>query len=222
MDTGGISGNDSLTKVYGREKFFEKARKMIDEKDNGYYILSCINIDNFKVINDRYGMDAGDMVLQHVAGCICSCLIDIGGICGLISGDDFAALYPVSYANSERVLNSHNKTASPDCMVQKIKLRMGRFVVDASSSSVETMYDYAKIAANAIRNNYEKDVEYYNNFMKEEPIRKQKIVYEMNDALKNGQFEPWFQPQYNHAAGAMIGGGGFGALEQGRHMCFAG
>ena len=67
------------------------------------------------------------------------------------------------------------------------------------------MYDYAKIAGDSVRGNYEKHIEYYNDFMKDELLRKHQIIYEMDSALAEGQFEPWLQPQYNHATGAMIG-----------------
>lgn len=72
-------------------------------------------------------------------------------------------------------------------------------------ASIESMYDYAKIAGDSVRGNYEKHIEYYNDFMKDELLRKHQIIYEMDSALAEGQFEPWLQPQYNHATGAMIG-----------------
>ena len=66
--------------IYGRDSFFETAAAMISEKKPGYYIFSCINIDNFKVINDRYGTDIGDKVLKYVAESISDDMKDMGGI----------------------------------------------------------------------------------------------------------------------------------------------
>lgn len=37
-------------------------------------------------------------------------------------------------------------------------------------------------------------------------LRRQQIVFDMDDALEKEQFELWIQPQYNHATGALIGG----------------
>lgn len=48
-------------KVYNRNQFFEKARQMISECEAGFYVLSCVNIDNFKVINAQYGTQRATM-----------------------------------------------------------------------------------------------------------------------------------------------------------------
>ena len=45
----------------------------------------------------------------------------------------------------------------------------------------------------------------YNDSMRVDLVHKQKIVDDMRESLANGEFEAWFQPQYNHATGAVIG-----------------
>ena len=40
---------------------------MISECEAGFYVLSCVNIDNFKVINAQYGTQTGDNVICHVS-----------------------------------------------------------------------------------------------------------------------------------------------------------
>lgn len=205
--TNDIANSESVeTKIYGRKSFFEKARKMIASHEMGYYIISCINIDNFKVINAQYGAFTGDCVLRHVAQCICECMESIGGICGHIAGDDFAALYPAENVNFQTLKNSYMRASAPEDILQKIRLRVGRYLIDNGYETVDSMYDNAKIAANSIRENYEKDIEYYRDYMRAEIVKKQQIIYEMNDALSKSQFEIWIQPQYNHATGAIIGG----------------
>ena len=201
-----FSGADSnFAGIYGRDTFFEKAASMISGKAPGYYIMSCINIDNFKVINDRYGIETGDRVLKYVADSISDDMKDIGGISGRIAGDDFALLFPAEYANSGRLALGYKKATSPDCIPQKIRIRAGRYAVTNLSEPVTSMYDRAKIAANSIRSNYEKNIELYNDSMRTDLVKRQKIVDSMREALANGEFEAWFQPQYNHATGALIG-----------------
>lgn len=205
MKIDGKTGRDILTNMYGRRVFFERAKAMIEEKAAGYYILSSINVENLKFINSAYGLDSGDAVLRHIADCTVRCMAAIGGIAGRINGDAFAALFPASYADSKLLAELYLESAAPACIDEKIRLRVGRFVVNVPGASIESMYDYAKIAGDSVRGNYEKHIEYYNDFMKDELLRKHQIIYEMDSALAEGQFEPWLQPQYNHATGAMIG-----------------
>lgn len=70
---------------------------------------------------------------------------------------------------------------------------------------VDVMYDRALVAADAIRDSYGKDIEFYNEDMRNLILRRQRIVNAMEGALRAREFEVWFQPQYNHATGALIG-----------------
>lgn len=67
------------------------------------------------------------------------------------------------------------------------------------------MYDNAKLASNAIRENYDKNVEYYSDYMRSDLMERQQIINDMKKALKSDQFEVWLQPLYNHATGSVIG-----------------
>ena len=191
--------------VYDKEAFSEKARQMIDSHDAGYYILSSPNIDNFKYINGQYGMEIGDQVLYHIAQTFRRRMDEVGGICGHIAADDFVLLYPLSVINSATAGRTYETAVAPPCIPQRLHIRAGRYVVASSAMTIEEMYSYAKIAGDAIRGIYDKPFEYYDDTQKAKLVHRQRIEAEMEKALTLGQFEPWLQPQYNHATGAMIG-----------------
>lgn len=191
--------------VYDKEAFSEKARQMIDSHDAGYYILSSPNIDNFKYINGQYGVEIGDQVLYHIAQTFRRRMDEVGGICGHIAADDFVLLYPLSVINSATAGRTYETAVAPPCIPQRLHIRAGRYVVASSAMTIEEMYSYAKIAGDAIRGIYDKPFEYYDDTLKAKLVHRQHIEAEMEKALTLGQFEPWLQPQYNHATGAMIG-----------------
>ena len=202
----GSDNNDrGFAGVYDKGAFFEKARQMIDSHDAGYYILSSPNIDNFKYINGQYGVAVGDQVLAHVAETFRRRMEEIGGICGHVAADYFMLLYPLAIVNSGTAGKTYEAAVMPPCIPQRLHIRAGRYVVASHNKTLEEMYSYAKIAGDNIRGIYDKAFEYYDDTLREKLVQRQRIEAEMEKALRLGQFEPWLQPQYNHATGAMIG-----------------
>lgn len=56
---------DALTGLANRRAFED--RRQQEQKENGEFSLIMIDIDKFKNVNDRYGHDGGDYVLQKVS-----------------------------------------------------------------------------------------------------------------------------------------------------------
>lgn len=60
-----LAQKDPLTQLFNRNGFDEALQKRLQEGKNGCIIFA--DIDNFKTINDTYGHDKGDKVLQAVS-----------------------------------------------------------------------------------------------------------------------------------------------------------
>lgn len=193
--------------IYGDEssKFIQAAEKKIRSKESGYYTLSCVNIDGFKLLNDQYGIRAGKEILEHVEGCISNCMAEIGGLCVHTSLDEFTLLYPHEYEGRDVLAQNYNDAVTPECIPRRLSMRIGRYHVIDRNEDVMLMIYRAKIAADSIRGNYENNVGTYNESMRNELIHKQQITFDMEEALRHKQFEIWLQPQHNHATGAIVG-----------------
>lgn len=130
---------DRLTGLYTRDAFFIEAEKLIQQQNPGYYMLSCFDIDNFKVINDQHGTETGDEVLCHVADCLAECAQSMSGIVCRLMADRFAALYPAADAGSDTVKKLHKNMVAPKCIDREITIRIGRYLVDNPALSVSSM-----------------------------------------------------------------------------------
>lgn len=82
-----IADLDQMTGLINRATFFQQARAAFAESGGGTFLL--IDIDRFKQINDNFGHDTGDRVLQLVAATLVAGLgsADMGG---RIGGEEFA------------------------------------------------------------------------------------------------------------------------------------
>lgn len=90
---------DGLTKIFNRRKFEDDIHHLIKSEET--FWLAIIDIDNFKVINDTYGHDTGDIVLQTVSKTGCQVvgnehnLYRFGGeeLCVIYAGEDYDYFY---------------------------------------------------------------------------------------------------------------------------------
>lgn len=88
---------DGLTRLYNRSTLFERASdaaRRCEQKQQPFAVIQ-MDLDHFKSINDRFGHQAGDRVLAHVAGLI-SAKIGEHGIAGRVGGEEFCIVIPES------------------------------------------------------------------------------------------------------------------------------
>ncbi|SMB97003.1 GGDEF domain-containing protein [Deinococcus hopiensis] len=59
---------DSLTGLFNRRAMYDRLQQVLEERKDGRpFAVVLLDLDHFKAINDRYGHDAGDQVLQRMA-----------------------------------------------------------------------------------------------------------------------------------------------------------
>ncbi len=78
---------DSLTNVYNRRYYDE-----FFQSSDDIQAMAVIDADNFKHINDTYGHDAGDIVLQSIAQTILSCVRKTDDVIRY-GGDEFVIVF---------------------------------------------------------------------------------------------------------------------------------
>lgn len=87
---------DALTKAYNRTYFLEEIETLLAHKNkkNGFSVL-LLDLDKFKEINDTFGHQKGDQVLQEFAQVIRN---NLGSkdIFARLGGDEFAIILPAA------------------------------------------------------------------------------------------------------------------------------
>lgn len=88
LDT--LSKSDALTGIYNRRGFVELGKKIIEEAESNL-VVSYIDMNNLKIINDRYGHEEGDWSLITIAECLKK-IVGESGIVARLGGDEFAVI----------------------------------------------------------------------------------------------------------------------------------
>ncbi|MCL1039473.1 GGDEF domain-containing protein [Shewanella submarina] len=89
-----LAYHDSLTGLPNRLYFYEQLDQLIADTDANFCCM-LVDVDNFKPINDTYGHDHGDMVLQTIAKRLQNTIPE-GAVPARIGGDELAILLPES------------------------------------------------------------------------------------------------------------------------------
>lgn len=90
-----LATTDSLTGLSNRRHFMEQAEMQVQQaiRYQKHLSLMMFDLDHFKHINDTYGHDAGDKVLQAVASTVKQEL-RVTDIIGRVGGEEFAVAMP--------------------------------------------------------------------------------------------------------------------------------
>lgn len=133
--------HDTLTGLYTR-RFLEKHIELIPQNKRRQYVISMIDIDYFKKVNDTYEHEAGDAVLVNVS----SCLQETVGTQNLAvrwGGEEFILYFP---------------DATPDIiypMIEKLRMQVENMVTEVAGKEIHVTIT-GGVATGLADSNYEK------------------------------------------------------------------
>jgi len=134
--------SDSLTGLYSKSYCLERLNlEFVRSREfNLNLSVAMIDLDNFKVLNDRYGHLTGDIVLRDTARIIKSSMRNIDFI-GRFGGEEFLIIMPEAEKNgskfaAERIrreVESHMIKAFGETIKVTLSIGIANFPVDADS-----------------------------------------------------------------------------------------
>lgn len=144
---------DPLTGLYNRRRFFEKTALSWNayvESKEAFAILD-FDIDFFKSVNDTYGHDTGDIVLQHIAHLL-HCVCTEEDLVARIGGEEFSMI--LSHVTLEQALNvaERIRTTIENTPINlpsgplKVTISIGIAVVDPRDKTTDSVLKRADLA----------------------------------------------------------------------------
>ena len=90
-----LSITDQLTGLYNRRHFYNVFPRELRNslRHGGQLYLGLLDVDNFKLYNDRYGHPAGDQALKAISTTMNEILQRAGDYCFRIGGEEFCFLF---------------------------------------------------------------------------------------------------------------------------------
>lgn len=114
-----LATTDPLTGLANRRAFLMRAREEVDRAARHGRPMSVvmIDIDHFKVINDRHGHDVGDQVLQRVAALVRDTVRQSVDVVARFGGEEFVLLLPETGLAGARILAERIRKAFEESLV---------------------------------------------------------------------------------------------------------
>ncbi len=199
---------DQLTGLSGQEVFCQAVDQRLqadpEGKNRGKYAIIYIDFLRFKVINDLFGREKGDDLLVHIADAL-RCCQKCGGLCSRIVSDHFVVLLPLKDHQPEELLQNLSASLKDFDLPIEITFHAGIYITTEHPLSVDAMIDRAALALSTIKGNYNTRCAYYSSDMRQALLSEQETVGMMATALEEKQFVIYYQPQYNHSTGMLVG-----------------
>ncbi len=160
-----LSKSDSLTGIWNRRGLYEEGQQVVERchRQGRDALVVYADMNNLKIINDRYGHEEGDFSLKAIADRLAGAA-GKDGVAGRIGGDEFAyvcpydgsdggletlaALYAAFQSFNEGTDKAYNVTISAGACV--VKPDSGMTLEEALSVADEQLYEVKKLRSKEV------------------------------------------------------------------------
>lgn len=187
---------DHLTGVYSEEVFCQKAIGILEENPSTDYAIVYSDIENFGLIKDLFGENAGNNILVYMAR-VFKHFISKDELCGRLEAEHFVLFLKYDKETLDENLESVVKIINDFPVNMNIMLRFGVYKIEDRAMPVQAMFGRAILTVETIKGRYGQYVAYYDQEIWEKQMHEQEIINCMEDALREKQFMVYFQPKYD-------------------------
>lgn len=195
---------DELTGIYNKQAFYAKTKEMLLDNPDKNFDLLRINIERFKVLNDLFGESTGDKLLRYIGKFLKEINLPLC-VSGRLYADNFVVCYEAGKGDSRRMINTLQMVADSFAINNRTILSFGLYRIDDKTLPVSVMCDRANMALWKAKGNFKNPYCEYDEKMRQQVLKEQKIINAMEMAIQNKEFTLYLQPKYDIEKGAIIG-----------------
>lgn len=194
---------DSFTNDKHPQVFNNQAKRIIDDESRNAAIVQ-FDIENFKLINVRYGEEKGTEILNYIKNGLDTICTD-------------KQVYTRLSADVFMIAMSYDKPEEIERLISRIEDRLGVFgdisykfvfgvnIIADRSIPMRKMGDRAAMARQSIKGDALKNVCYYSDNQENKLVTKKFIEDRMDYALEHGEFVMYLQPKYSISTAGVVG-----------------
>ncbi|WP_276313793.1 bifunctional diguanylate cyclase/phosphodiesterase [Exiguobacterium algae] len=200
---------DPLTGLPNRRLFSDRLDALLGQAQKEPFALFYIDLDNFKVINDRFGHSIGDQFLKQVTSRIQS-VIQKTDTLARLGGDEFILLAPKTGSS----LAAHRAKALLDVLLPSFTLEQDEVFTGASigislypsdGESAEELIKNADIAMYRAKADGKNGYQFFTDELNASVSRRSNLSMALRKGIDRGEFTVHYQPQISLDSETVIG-----------------
>lgn len=201
---------DALTHLPNRRLLQDRLQHALDaaHRQQEYGALLFLDLDNFKSLNDTMGHDIGDILLQEVASRLLRCL-RTGDTVARLGGDEFIVMLEnlgtqrdQAMREAETVGRKILATLHQPYQLQGHDYRgsssLGIALFADENGSSEDILKQADLAMYQAKSAGRNTLRFFDPVMQAEINARTRLEAELHQALEQGEFSLYYQPQIHH------------------------
>ena len=200
--------HDSLTNLPNRARLLEHLEEALDRMGNQDLVaVLFLDLDRFKVVNDRYGHDAGDVLLAQVAERLTSVLRPTDTVARL-GGDEFVVLCEDIDDEQHAVAVARRVSAAIESrpfVIGEAELALtasvGIAISSGSEAHSEVLLRDADAAMYRAKDRGRARLELFDDAMRRRNAERVELVEELADGLEQGELRVHYQPCVDLSSG---------------------
>jgi diguanylate cyclase (GGDEF)-like protein/PAS domain S-box-containing protein len=202
-----LANTDPLTELPNRS-FFQASHNNIVRRDT-HHALICLDMDNFKKINDSLGHQTGDVLIKQIAKRL-QRIAGTDATCYRLGGDEFSILIDKS-TDVHRI--THFAQTILDNMARPFLINKQEFVLGASvgiafypedGSTPQELLKNADTAMYFAKNAGGNKYQFFSGEMNQNAVRQLQIENLIRHGLKEDLFTVFYQPKVDIASGKLV------------------
>lgn len=195
---------DPITNLGNYNSYLLRVKEKL--KKNTKKTMIILDIDKFKTFNKKYGHVKGNELLKRVGEEIKHAIRKTDIVCRLTN--DVFGIFLVGEVDVEKITERLNNKISRihiGDVWYNLRISMGVYICDKDEKDVQSIIDRAIMAHDSIKGKYHVPYGVFTEEFEQKMIRESEIENMMEEAIKNKEFEVYYQPQMNTQTGKMEG-----------------